>query len=825
MSTNLRYLDNYQLRELLGRGGMAEVWKAYDMRLQRYVAIKLLRADLQTDPDFLSRFVREARVVASLRHPNIVQVYDFETATPEQALHPLAYMVIEYIAGWTLAEYIRHTSCKGQFPSGPDLVQLFACLGRAIDYAHARGMVHRDIKPANILLDGRNTTHLASGEPMLTDFGMARLLGGSTGSLSHTWLGTPLYLSPEQARGRPGTALSDIYALGVILYEVCTGVRPFRGDTIPAIMLQQVSAQPPSPERLNPQITPALRLVILRSLAKDPAQRFQSAAALTVALAGALKLAAPVDLAQMAARPGSRGAGCGENPISGPTLPCRGRRTPAAGQGLPSAHAPVAPSGALTPDPVTSPGSHAVDANAASATVRMTPAEGDALLRGRSRRPVRWLWWTLLGALVLLVVLAGTDGLEWLAQRAGMGAGAQSAGQVFFTSSGAVSEHNTNGENDEVIVQIHDLRPAARGYAYYAWLLSSLTTSESASFPLGQITGHQGEARLQYANPEHTNLLALTSRLLVTEEATHPAPMAPTLDRAAWRYYGALPQMPDPHSPQHFSLLDHLRHLLSQDPTLARYQLPGGLNIWLFRNTEKVLEWSGSARDFWEQRNAGGLQRMVIRVLDYLDGSQYVRFDVPPGTPNLVNPRIAPVALLEFDPTKQAPPGYLYHIHLHLNGVVDSPGATRAQRRLAVQIAGDLNNVREWLQQVRQAAKQLIALPVQALFSTNALTLLDRMETCARYAYVGRLDPGRNQVQGGVVQIYTLSQALATIPLFPYHEEETSRFRSDDAALVTSLGRRMRPEWPAAPRPAARSGRPVCAGSSRAEICGASAGQ
>lgn len=815
MSTNLRYLDNYQLRELLGRGGMAEVWKAYDMRLQRYVAIKLLRADLQTDPDFLNRFVREARVVASLRHPNIVQVYDFETATSEQTSHPLAYMVIEYIAGWTLAEYIRHTSREGQFPSGLDLVQLFACLGRAIDYAHARGMVHRDIKPANILLDGRNTTHLASGEPMLTDFGMARLPGSSTGLLSHTWLGTPLYLSPEQARGRPGTALSDMYALGVILYEVCTGVRPFRGDSIPAIMLQHVSAQPPSPERLNPQITPALRQVILRSLAKDPAQRFQSAAALTIALAGALDLAAPADLAQMAARPGSRGAGFGEHPISSPTLPYRWRRTPAT--------APVAPSGALTPDPVTPPGSRATDPGKANATVRMTPAaEG---MSGRSRRPVNWLWWTLLGALALLLVLVGTGGIGWLAHRAGVGTGDQSAGQVFFASSGVISEHTNNGENDEIIVQIHDVQPPARGYAYYAWLLSGLTTSETASFPLGQIASNRGDARLRYTSPEHTNLLALTSRLLVTEEAIRPAPMAPTPDRAAWRYYGAIAQAPDPRSPQHFSLLDHLRHLLSQDPTLARYQLPGGLNTWLFRNTEKVLEWSGSARDFWEQHNAGGLQHMVIRALDYLDGSQYVRFDVPPDTPNLVNPRIAPIALLEFDSTKQAPPGYLYHIHLHLNGVVSSPGATRAQRRLAVQIARDLNNVREWLWQVRLAAKQLMALPVQALFSTNALTLLNRMETCARYAYVGRLDPSRNRLQGGVIQIYDTSQALATIPLFPYHEEETSRFRSNAVALralrsvslvssaqrsaSSALGRRMRPEWPRGNRahPGPRSGR------------------
>jgi len=161
---------------------------------------------------------------------------------------------------------------------------------------------------------------------------------------------------------------------------------------------------------------------------------------------------------------------------------------------------------------------------------------------------------------------------------------------------------------------------------------------------------------------------------------------------------------------------------------------------------------------------------MVVRVLDYLDGSQYVQLDVPPGTPNLVNPRIAPVALLEFDPTKQAPPGYLYHIDLHLNGVVNSPGATPEQSHLAIQISNDLNNVKGWLQQVRQDAKQLVTMPAQNLLSNNALTLLDNMETNARYAYVGKLDPSSNRVEGGVTQVYYSSQALATMNVVPYSE-------------------------------------------------------
>ncbi len=809
MSTNLRYLDNFQLRELLGRGGMAEVWKAYDTRLQRYVAIKLLHADLQDDPDFLNRFMREARFIASLHHPNIVQVYGFETTISPETANPLAYMVIEYIEGWTLAEYIRHTSREGRFPSGADLVQLFACLSRAIDYAHSRGMVHRDIKPANIMLDRHNTTHLTHGEPILTDFGIARLLGGSTGTLSHTWLGTPLYLSPEQAQGQPGTALSDIYSLGVILYEMCTGALPFHGETIPAIILQQVSAQPPLPEQLNPQVTPALSKVIMCCLAKDPAQRFQNAAAMTVALAEALNQPVPADLSQTAVRREDSGG----DSIYEPTLPCLWQKpSPLAGQqpeSLPqAARSPVSPPAAQTPPAYSAtpvvpsfstpsrplegpPAQNATNPFVTGEPVRTTPAEASPQTpaqslpqKGPAHRPLppafwsslfadkkrRPLWLALLAALALLVLTSSVGGIYWLTHRGGTVAGAQSVGQVFFANSGAVSEHTNNGENDEVIVDLHNLQAPASGNAYYAWLLSGQNTSENAPISLGKITANDGSAHLQYADPNHTNLLAIASRFLITEEALNPAPVAPTLDRTAWRYYAEIPQTPNPQSPEHFSLLDHLRHLLSQDPKLYKLQLPGGLDIWLFRNTEKVLEWSGSARDFWEQKNTEGMRNMVVRVLDYLDGSRYVQLDVPPGTPNLVNPRIAPVALLEFDPTKQAPPGYLYHIDLHLNGVVNSPGATPEQSHLAIQISNDLNNVKGWLQQVRQDAKQLVTMPAQNLLSNNALTLLDNMETNARYAYVGKLDPSSNRVEGGVTQVYYSSQALATMNVVPYSE-------------------------------------------------------
>src|SRR5215469_9693294 len=207
----------YELQERLGRGGMAEVWKAFDPRLERYVAIKFLQAALQSDPAFVTRFVREARAVASLRHPNIVQIYDFET--PAQGSEDVpAYMVMDYIEGPTLADYLRETSAAHKFPSPAEMVSLFLSISDAIDYAHQRGLLHRDIKPANILLDQHNTARNPMGEPMLTDFGIVKMLGSAADTLTAATIGTPIYISPEQARSEPGSAASGIYSLGVILY-------------------------------------------------------------------------------------------------------------------------------------------------------------------------------------------------------------------------------------------------------------------------------------------------------------------------------------------------------------------------------------------------------------------------------------------------------------------------------------------------------------------------------------------------------------------------------------------------------------------------------
>src|SRR5579859_4861803 len=295
MSISPQRVGRYELEEQLGHGGMGDVWKALDTQLQRHVAVKLLHANLQSDPTFVTRFEQEARVIASLRHPNIIEIHDF--ASEQQSNNDtIAYMVMEYVPGQTLADYIRNTSRKQQFPSANDLVYLFTSVSLAIDYAHSKGTIHRDIKPANILLDQRPPVVRAMGKPIVADFGLAKLQSAPTHTVIGSILGTPNYIAPEQALGKSGDYRCDLYSLGIILYEITTGLTPFRGESLMAILRQHIQDAPTTPALLNPMISPALSAVILKSIAKKPEDRYASASEMTIALAQALNVVPPTTL-------------------------------------------------------------------------------------------------------------------------------------------------------------------------------------------------------------------------------------------------------------------------------------------------------------------------------------------------------------------------------------------------------------------------------------------------------------------------------------------------------------------------------------------------
>jgi eukaryotic-like serine/threonine-protein kinase len=303
VSANLRLFGNYELQEHLLSGGMTDVWRAFDLHVQRTVVIKLLPADLQYNPDFMAHFwslpvEREAQALLTLHHPNIARIHGFYISLPGESGNPIPYIVMDYIAGQSLAQYIHNTSSKGAFPPTADLIHLFASLAAAIDYAHQQGIVHGDIKPGTILLGTYKSSQNLTGEPILTDFGITRLLGIPTDVLCHWEPDTSFYISPEQVEGHPATIHSDIYALGVILYEMCTGMRPFNGENTQHVMMRQVNTAPPAPSEINPAISPAVSAVIMRSLARDPAERFSSATAMVIALTDALDIPTPEILKQ-----------------------------------------------------------------------------------------------------------------------------------------------------------------------------------------------------------------------------------------------------------------------------------------------------------------------------------------------------------------------------------------------------------------------------------------------------------------------------------------------------------------------------------------------
>jgi hypothetical protein len=337
-------------------------------------------------------------------------------------------------------------------------------------------------------------------------------------------------------------------------------------------------------------------------------------------------------------------------------------------------------------------------------------------------------------------------------------------GHVFFMSSGQVNENTSQGIADEVQLQLSHIASPAQGNSYYAWLIGD-NPGEGQTLLLGALKVNKGNAQLEYmGDAQHTNLLTFASRFLITEEPTASPPLVPSPDTSTWRYSGAFPRTPNPlDTAHHFGLLDHLRHLLATDPTMQELGLPGGLEIWLFRDVQKVLEWAGSARDDWSTQNTLFMQHQFIRILDYLDGLSNIQRDLPPGTPVLVDPHIAQVGLLDFDPQHQEPPGLLYHIGIHLRGLVQSPGANAAQQQLATRIDTAINTVQALLEQVHQDAKKLFAMSAAQLMQQSALSLLDDMVTSAQFAFAGQFDASTGTIQNGATQIHYAIAMLATM--------------------------------------------------------------
>ena len=348
----------YRIMEQLGQGGMATVFKAYHPNLDRYVAIKVLHPAFKQDPQFTERFQREARVVAKLDHPNIVPVFDYADHNGQ------SYLVMKFIEGETLKAVIDR-----QWPSKDQILGIVQSIGAALTYAHSQGVLHRDVKPSNVLLAEPGNVYLA-------DFGLARMAEAGESTLSgDQLLGTPHYISPEQARGEKDLdAGTDIYSLGIVLYQLAVGRVPYSSDTPFSIIHDHIYTPLPMPRSINAKIPEDLELVLLKALAKDRGDRFSSVQELVDAFDSAARGISPWDEEE---------AGIAV-PIAGSAS--EPRVVPAGATGSAGASQPIAePAGATAAESVR-------DAGVESAGVEDSTDSASAPYDELKKRPRRWAW-------------------------------------------------------------------------------------------------------------------------------------------------------------------------------------------------------------------------------------------------------------------------------------------------------------------------------------------------------------------------------------------------------------------------------------------------
>ncbi|MFZ5881378.1 MAG: serine/threonine-protein kinase, partial [Chloroflexota bacterium] len=373
-----KQLGNFRVERLLGSGGMAQVYYGLDVKLQRPVAIKVIAAHYRKDPSYAERFLKEARVMAQWRREDIVQVY---YADDEAGL---LYYVMEFIDGQDLASLMAYYADAGELMPIADILRVGRAVAAALDYAHSQGVIHRDVKPSNVLV-------ASDGRVALGDFGMALdLRDGSMGDV----FGTPHYISPEQAR-RSASAVpqSDLYSLGVILYEILTGVVPFNDPSPASVALQHITTPPPAPRSLNPDLPLEVENVLLKALEKEPRDRYPSGAKLLDALEKALavtKIPSRLPMPPL--------------PVNAPTIMQRSDTSIAelTRRGVPKKPAPATRMAAVIPEPP------------ARVEKRKRASEAPPAPPEKKRRAFPWVF------LLLFLLLAGAGGVwywrpDWIA--------------------------------------------------------------------------------------------------------------------------------------------------------------------------------------------------------------------------------------------------------------------------------------------------------------------------------------------------------------------------------------------------------------------------
>lgn len=339
------------------------------------------------------------------------------------------------------------------------------------------------------------------------------------------------------------------------------------------------------------------------------------------------------------------------------------------------------------------------------------------------------------------------------------------SGQAFITSSAQWDVSSTQGDNDKLQIQLHNMAVPDSNKTYYAWLLSD---DNQKVLPLGPLPLASGNVDFSYQDPQGNNLIAATSRLLITEEKRQSTPTQPSSDR---RYHAELPQQASASGISQPTALSSIRALLYREPYLSQVGIQDDLNIQFLRNIGKLQEWIFSARDVtepWGNRDAGFIHRQLVNVLAYLDGTDGVQIDIPAGT--LVPAGAASPIPLVTVPSSQRSISYIGLIHKHLTDLLAAPGITPRMHRLALESDNALiGSVQTELLLVRQLAKALVSMqPDAQLLSAPAQTMLSQMVLLAHLAFVGQLDQSTNLPQPGVAQIFYKIQGLATYDVKPF---------------------------------------------------------
>ncbi|MCU0513371.1 MAG: serine/threonine protein kinase [Anaerolineae bacterium] len=650
-----RKLGQYEIIDLLDKGGMGTVYKGYQPSVDRFVAIKVLPPHPGMDAQYLQRFQLEARTIGSLQHPHILPLYDYGSE------EGIVYLVMAFADGGSLNELVERA------PVAPELIdRLLRAIAGALDYAHRRGIVHRDIKPGNILLD-------SEGHALLADFGIVKMLNSGSNLTGTGIIGTPAYMSPEQAQGTDVDGRTDIYALGVMVYELLTGRQPFTGETPLQVLLKHIGDPVPDVCAANPALPAALGPVLRQALAKNPQERYQTAADFAAAFSAAVSpLSATGTL-----RPAETGTATGTGLASAAAIPETVKLSPVTATPTPTSAAPatIAPAATTTKTP-TPP--------APAATV-------NALLVGS------------VGLLLLALVLAGalivglgapavtatppaTDAAAAAPTRPAI-VSDPGAGELRFTS--------VNAPGDGLTLRLNGLVDPPAGSRYAAWLVN---TGSATTLPLGDIVKDAfGDGTLLYTDPDGRMLPAWYNAVLVTVESG-PGPTPAAQPAGTPVYSGSVP----------LSVTDSLQQIFVAAPQ----GINGGSLIDGVRTEANfALQHSGLAA---RATTLGGLKQHAEHTINILRGTQ----DDLDGNRRGENPGRGPGVY-----------GFLADIEALVQAAATSPEASLDVQSNAEFIQVCIRNVRGWADDVQALENELLAAQTLEEVAAQAQESTRHMET------------------------------------------------------------------------------------------------